>query len=120
MVEETGDTASADLGARRGGRVPDLAGVDGRLAIEVDGKTVGELVVADGHVEFGGNGAPTQGVVGFRSAEDLWKVLRGQMNPIVASLQGRLTLQGDLALAVKIILCISAASPFAASTGKGA
>jgi putative sterol carrier protein len=120
MVEQMGEAASADLGARGGGRVEDLAGVSGRLAVEVDGKTVGELVIDDGHVELGGNGAPTQGVVGFKSAEDLWKVLRGQLNPVVASLQGRLTVQGDLAFAVKVILCISAASPFTASKGKGA
>jgi putative sterol carrier protein len=120
MVEQTGETAAAELGARSGGRVADLAGVSGRLSVEVDGKTVGELVVEDGHVELGGNGAPTQGVVAFKSAEDLWKVLRGQLNPVVASLQGRLTLQGDLAFAVKVILCIASASPFAAPTGKGA
>ena len=120
MGVETEGTASAELGARSGGMVPELSGIVGRLAVEVDGKTVGELVVNHGHVELGGNGAPTQGSLCFRTAEDLWKVLRGQLNPIVASLQGRMFVQGDVAFAVKVILCISAASPFGASTGKGA
>ena len=61
---------------------------------------------------MGGDGAPTQGTVSFHSAEDLWKVLRGHLNPVVAALQGRLAFEGDFEFAVKVILAISAASPF--------
>ena len=114
---ETGTTPATDLGVRRGGMVPELAGTSGRLAVEVDGKIIGDLVVEDGRVELGGDSAPAQGTIAFRSAEDLWKTLRGELNPVVAALQGRMTVQGDLALAIKVMLSVSAASPFAAGAG---
>jgi putative sterol carrier protein len=119
MVVETGETVSADLGARRGGMVRDLAGISGRVGVEVDGKPIGELVVDDGHVELAGETAPAEGAIAFRSAEDLWKVLRGELNPIVASLQGRMSIRGDLTFVARIILSIAAASPFAAAKAKG-
>lgn len=109
----------AQADARRGGHVAELAGTDGRIGVEVDGKPVGELRVADGHVELVGESAPTQGVVAFASAEDFWKILRGELNPIVCALQGRLAIQGDLAFTIRVVLAIAAHSPFKTGQAKG-
>jgi hypothetical protein len=94
------------------GHAPGLVGVSGRVLVRAGGEALGVLAVDDGDVEFipGEGEADATLLVGDR--EDLALILRGQLNPLVAALQDRLEAEGDLALAVEVILGLEAGSPF--------
>jgi hypothetical protein len=92
---------------------PGLVGLTGRLRVEVVGKGVGILEVKEGQARFlpgDGDAAATAIVDGEESVRAL---LRGRLNPVVAILRGHLDLQGDLDFAIRAILGLHVAGPFA-------
>jgi putative sterol carrier protein len=82
------------------------------LRIEVGGKLLGVLAVNDGDVELAVGDGEAGTVAYVRSHDDLMYFLRGELNPVVAVLQGRLSIEGDQELASRIILGLQAGSPF--------
>jgi hypothetical protein len=109
-MEQTGEIASG--AAPMAGPAPGLAGVRGRLRVDVAGKTVGVLVVDDGRIELTNDQGPTDAVVVCDTAQDLRQMMRGELNPVVGGLQGRLRVEGNIALAIKVSLGLRAGSPF--------
>jgi putative sterol carrier protein len=91
---------------------PALAGVSGRVRLVVDGKNQGVLVVDDGHLAMRDDEGPVDTTVHCATREDLAKLLRGEMNVIVAALRGLVRQDGDRALGAKIMLGLRAGSPF--------
>ena len=102
--------------ARQGNRLdaPGLAGIKGRLLLAVAGKPVASLIVDDGHAELVRDTAPADATMSFIDAESLADVVSGRLNPVVASLQGRLRSDGDLIFATKAALGLQVDKPFGA------
>jgi putative sterol carrier protein len=109
-MEQSGDVSHAQ--PPLGGTAPGLKGLHGRLRIDVGGKTIGVLTVDDGHVELINDQGPADAVATCATAEDLKHLVRGEVNPVVAGLQGRVQLQGDMQFAIKVVLGLRAGSPF--------
>ncbi len=92
---------------------PALAGVVGRLRLQIGGKTVGVLVVHDGHLELTADDGSVDATMVCSTREDAIAVLRGEVNPVVAALRNRMRLIGDQTFAAKVIMGLRAGSPFA-------
>jgi putative sterol carrier protein len=107
---ETETTTAADLlvPALRG--APELAGLSGRLRVRAGGRMVGVLRVDAGEVEMAPDDGTADATLLCASEADLDQILRGELNVVVAALQGRLAMEGDLQLAVKMVLSLSAAA----------
>jgi len=116
--EQTSDVGAAAL-AVGGGHAAGLAGVRGRLRLDVGGKTFGVLDVDDTRVELKNDGAPTDAVLTVDSPDDIKQILGGSANPVVLALQGRSKIQGNLVFAIKVVLGLRAGSPFAGAQKQG-
>ena len=86
--------------------VPSLAGLSAQLRIDVAGHPAWVLVIHDG--TFSGRpaaGAEDADAVLECDSEKTFAALhRGQLNPVVAMLQGLVHAEGDVALAIRVIL----------------
>jgi len=85
--------------------------LSGRLGIVVDGKTIAVL-------GFDGGGAtqlPAEGEtranVFITSMDDFQRMARGELNLVVASLRGGLSLRGDVGFAVRALRALQAGMP---------
>jgi putative sterol carrier protein len=101
-----GDLLSAPI------QVPTLKHVRGSLRVEVGERCLGVIQVQDGIVVLLGPDAPAEAVVTTSEEDALYLLLRGEMNAIVASIQGQLDLAGDAALAAKVIHAIQVDGTF--------
>jgi hypothetical protein len=100
---------------------PALIGVDGRLLLEVEGAPVTLLQIAGGHAQIAGHAEAESpdASIDFSDAQTLMDVLGGELNPVVAALQGRMSITGNRLLATKALLGLPADKPFATpQTGK--
>lgn len=84
-------------------RVPGLEGTSGKLRIEVEGKGVQLFSVHDGLIEPIQANGRVDAVLVFSDESAVDELLAGKLNPIVAGLQGRLRVSGDMAFAAKVI-----------------
>jgi hypothetical protein len=84
--------------------VQGLRGVSGTLRVDVQGKTMGALVVEDGTTEFVPGSREGQATANFQAPDDVRALLRGEVHPVVAALQRRVEIEGDAALGARIIL----------------
>jgi len=91
---------------------PALTGVSGRIRLSVGDKALGVLVVDDGHLALTDDEEHVDVTVTCATREDLIKLLRGEMNVIVAALRGLVRQEGDRALGAKVMLGLRAGSPF--------
>lgn len=91
---------------------PALAGISGRVRLSVGDKTLGVLVVDDGHLALTDDEDHIDVTVTCATREDLIKLLRGEMNIVVATLRGLVRQEGDRALGAKVMLGLRAGSPF--------
>jgi putative sterol carrier protein len=91
---------------------PALAGVSGRIRLSVEDKPLGVLVVDDGHLALTDDEDNVDVTVICATREDLIKLLRGEMNVVVAALRGLVRQDGDRALGAKVMLGLRAGSPF--------
>jgi putative sterol carrier protein len=113
MASESGDVGQQS--PTLGGVAPGLAGVHGRLRIEVAGNPVGTLVVEGTHVEFSPDTTGSVDATVVVASDDAFrKLLKGELNPFIASMRGLALLRGDRNLGTKVILGLQAGSPFAA------
>jgi putative sterol carrier protein len=91
---------------------PALAGVSGRMRFMVGDKALGVLVVDDGHLSMTDDGNPVDVTVTCATRELLVKLLRGEINPVVAALKGEFRQRGNREFGVKVVLGLRAGSPF--------
>jgi putative sterol carrier protein len=91
---------------------PALAGISGRIRLSVGDKTLGVLVVDDGHLALTDDEEHVDTTVVCATREDLIKLLRGEINIVVAALRGLVRQEGDRALGAKVMLGLRAGSPF--------
>ena len=61
------------------------------------------LKIHEGDVDMVPNDVPVDVTFRCQTKEDAQRLLRGEINPVVATLQGRLEFEGDLGLAVKVL-----------------
>lgn len=93
------------------GLAPGLEGITGRLRLQVAGVDIGVLKVDGGAVEILPEG-DASALMGVDSQATLLSVLGGDTHPFVAFLQGRLRLEGDRELALRIGFGLQAGSPW--------
>ena len=92
---------------------PALAGVSGRARLMVGDEGLGVLVVDDGHLSLAPDGGPADVTIVCASREDLARLLRGELHPVVAALRGQVFQRGgDRAFGAKLMLGLRAGSPF--------
>jgi putative sterol carrier protein len=95
------------------GIAPDLAGVHGRIRLEVAGSPVGTLVVEGTHVELTPDtNTPADATFVVASAEYLRKLIKGELNPFIASMRGWALAKGDRNLITRVALGLQTGSPF--------
>lgn len=95
--------------------VPLLAGRSGRMRVDVDGRSAGVIEVQQGHINVSDELGEVGVIAMVDETSDFLRMLRGELNPVVASIQGRLVFQGDVELGVEIVLALNAAKPFASA-----
>jgi len=84
-------------------RVPGLEGVTGKLRVEVEGKPTRFFAIHDGLIESAPETDKPDALIVFDDESCVEELLSGHLNPIVAGLQGRLRVTGDLKLVAKVI-----------------
>jgi putative sterol carrier protein len=103
-----------------GKAAPGLAGLYGRLRITVAGKPVATLVVEGIYVSLVPDiHGPADATAICADDETMWKLLRGQLNPFIASMQQKARLAGDRGFGTRVALGLQVGSPFAADSEKG-
>ena len=85
--------------------VPSLAGLSARLRLDVGGQPVRMLEIYDGTFSSrpAAGAEDADAVLQCDSEETVAAFRRGELNPIVAMLQGRLHPEGDAALAIRVV-----------------
>jgi putative sterol carrier protein len=82
--------------------------LSGRLGIVVDGKTVAVLHMDGGGAKMEPAEGETRASVLVTSMDDLRRIARGELNLVVASLRGFLSLRGDLTFGVRALRALEA------------
>lgn len=99
-----------DWSARRG-PAPGVTGLEGRIRLCVDETTVGCLEVANGMVAILPDGEDDASLIAD-SPQLLVGLLGGESHPLVARLQGCISVAGDVALVLRVFLGLQAGSPW--------
>ena len=84
---------------------PDKAvGIDATIAFDLSGDNGGMfwIKIADGAAETGEGNAPSPDMTVRASADDWFAVATGALNPMQAFMTGKLKIQGDMGLAMKM------------------
>jgi predicted lipid carrier protein YhbT len=92
------------LQADRPTRVEGLLGVTGRVRVDIGDRLLGVLEVEDGNVILRPGARDADAVVIVTDPNDFKGLVSGHLNPVVAALQGRLTVEGDTEMAIRVIL----------------
>jgi hypothetical protein len=90
--------------------VPSLAGLSARLRVDVAGQPSRMLEIHDGSFSSrpAAGAEDADAVLKCDSEETMAAFRRGELNPVVAMLQGRMQPEGDNALAIRVILGLQA------------
>ena len=85
--------------------VPSLAGLSARLRVDVAGQPARMLEIHDGTFSSrpAAGAEDADAVLRCDSEETVAAFSRGELNPVVAMLQGRMHPEGDAALAIRVI-----------------
>jgi hypothetical protein len=104
----------------QGGNAPGLAGVYGRLRVAVAGKPVGTLVVEGTYVALIPDvSGPADATMVCSDEAVMRKLLRGELNPFIASMRRQARLLGDRGFGTRVALGLQVGSPFGGDTNKG-
>ncbi len=96
------------------GVAPGLVGVYGRVLIEVACKSVARLIVEGVNIELIPDTAgPSEACLVCATDEDFRKLLKGEINPFIASMRGWVRIRGDRNLGTRVLLGLQVGSPFA-------
>lgn len=91
---------------------PGLAGITGDLRLDVAGKTAATLHIDDGFVEIVRNEGHADAVADYADDKTLIDLLSGELNLVVAVLQGRMEVNGNLSFATRCLLGLQVGKPF--------
>jgi putative sterol carrier protein len=111
-MEPTGTTVSQNQSPTPSSSrhsVDALAGLSGRMRLEVDGKPSGVLDLHSGEVELKpDDGRPVDATVAcVRDNEEYARrMLEGKLSPVVAMLRGRYEIRGNAPFAMRVLLAI--------------
>jgi putative sterol carrier protein len=108
--------SSEQLSGRRwpGKIAPGLEGLYGRLRISVAGRPVGTLVVEGVYVAFIRDiQGPADATVMCADEDTMRKLLRGELNPFIGSMQRIARLAGNRGFGTRVMLGLQVESPFA-------
>ncbi len=99
-----------NLSSERSVPVPSLAGMSGRIRIDAAGQPTRVLEIENGTVlaRPAAGAEDADAVIECDGEEIVAAFSRAELNPIVATLQGRLRFEGDRAFAIKVILGLQA------------
>lgn len=114
---EDREIAKGEGQAAAGVRVDDR--LSGRLGIVVDGKTVAVLRMDGGGATLETGEGATRATVLVTSMEELQKLARGEVNLVVASLRGCLSVRGDVGFAVRALRALEGGMPVQGLTARG-
>jgi putative sterol carrier protein len=92
------------LQADRPTRVEALSGVTGKVRVDIGDRVLGVLEVEDGNVILRPGERDADAVVIVTDPNDFKALVNGHLNPVIAALQGRLTVAGDTEMAIRVIL----------------
>lgn len=84
-------------------RSPWLEGVHGTLRFAVQQKPVATLTVDDGEVRIDTGDAPADTTFLCTDEDDVDRLIRGEENPVIVALLGRLEIEGDVALGIHVL-----------------
>jgi putative sterol carrier protein len=118
MVNE----GSEQVGGERwpGRTAPGLAGLYGRLRINIAGKPVATLVVEGTYVALiPDTRGPADATAMCSDDDTMRKLLRGELNPFIASMLRLARLAGDRGFGTRVMLGLQVDSPFKGDSGKG-
>ena len=101
----------AETWTTRSGRSSGLSDLTGDLRLEINSQPVGILHVENGAVSVQ-SGDDATALVAVDCQRTLLAVLGGSTHPFVANLQGRLRVEGDRALALRVLLGLRSGSPW--------
>jgi len=100
----------SDWASRRGPGIG-LSGLAGRIRLQVAGTDAGVLKVANSEAEIGPDGE-ADATLNADTLPTLVALLAGEVHPVVARLQNRVSTNGDIALVVQVFLGLQADSPW--------
>jgi hypothetical protein len=95
--------------------IPALAGLSGTMRVDIKDQPAGTIHLENGRVWAGGPGDKADAVATVQERSDFEKLLAGELNPVVAAIQGRLVLSGNPELGTRLVAALNAAKPFAKS-----
>jgi hypothetical protein len=110
MTTTSNTAVPADWASRRGAAAG-VGGLNARIRLGVGGATVGVLKIADGDAEIVPDGEAAATVT-TDTLTTLVGLLGGDMQPIVARLQGRVLPEGDIGLVIRVFFGLQAGSPW--------
>ncbi|WP_147375724.1 hypothetical protein [Noviherbaspirillum cavernae] len=100
----------AQTGIKR--NAPGLAGIAGRLLLQVNGMQVAVMQIDDGFLELTNDSSDADAVSNFLDVVSIVDFLTGTLNPAVAMLQGKMDANGDLYFTVKTLFGLQVGQPF--------
>jgi len=93
--------------------VPNLKGLTGRLCLRVKGQDKIVLEVNDGTTRIvGSDTGASDATVHCNDVDELTRVLRGEMNAVVAALRGCMYVTGNREFGARVMLGLNAGSPY--------
>lgn len=111
MAATTGPLEASAEWTKRRGRAPGLEGLAGRLRLEVGDEVFGDLSIRDGAVEIVPD-ADAPATLVTNDERTMLQLLGGELHPIVASLQKRGRVEGDVRFSLRVLLGLQAGSPW--------
>ena len=100
--------------------IPALAGLSCTMRVDVQDHTLGTIHVDHGRVWADETAGEADVVAIVDDQADFRRILAGELNPVVAAIQGRIAFRRNPELATRIILSLNAAKPFQVDRPAGA
>jgi putative sterol carrier protein len=116
------DEGAGQLGGQRwpGKTAPGLEGLYGRVRLNVAGQPIGTLVVEGMYVALVPDvHGPADTTVMCADRKTLRKLLRGELNPFISSMQRVARLAGNRGFGTRVMLGLQVGSPFAGDASDG-
>jgi hypothetical protein len=94
----------------RAHEIPTLKGVQGSLRIDVRDRPFGVMHIDDGRAWFVMNEEKADSVVVVDDADDFELILKGELNPFMAAIQGRVAFQEhNSEFTIRVLFALAAA-----------